>query len=178
MIQGGNNMKNIQITTHFFYALSKRMLLFLMLWIVLTKGDISSFWIGFPAVLFTSIISLMLIPPVFWNFTALLKFIPFYFMRSVVGGFDVMLRVFHPALPINPGLVEYKLRIQKGVQQDMIVNVVNLLPGTLSIELENNLLCIHVLDIGKNSKKEVSLIENHIHNIFNKNLRGNAYEKI
>ena len=89
-----------------------------------------------------------------------------------------MLRVFHPALPINPGLLEYKLRIPQGIQQDMIVNVLNLLPGTLSIKIENNLLLIHVLDIAKDIEKEVFLIENHIHNIFNKNLQGNAYEKI
>ncbi|WP_151900930.1 Na+/H+ antiporter subunit E [Sulfurimonas hydrogeniphila] len=173
-------MKNIQIGTRFLFVLSKRMFLFFIIWIILADGDISSLWIGVPAVLLSSIISLILVPPVFWNFTAFLKFIPFYLIRSLLGGFDVMLRVFHPALPINPGLLKYQLHLPKGVQQDMIVNVLNLLPGTLSVEIENNLLLIHVLDIGKNIKQEVLLIEDYINEIFSKktNTQGSSNEKI
>ncbi|UCN00879.1 Na+/H+ antiporter subunit E [Sulfurimonas sp. SWIR-19] len=162
------------------YILLKRVFLFLVIWLILTEGNPASFWIGIPAVLLSACISLVLLPPVFWNFTALLRFIPFYLIRSLLGGVDVMLRVFHPDLPINPGLVEYKLHIRKPIEQDMIVNVLNLLPGTLSVNIKNDLLLIHVLDIGKNIKKELALIEEYIHNIFSKKTatQGSVHETI
>ncbi len=162
------------------YILLKRVFLFLIIWIILTDADISSLWIGSVSILLASIISLWLNPPVFWNTAAFIKFIPFYFLRSLMGGVDVMLRVFHPALPINPGLVQYRLHIQKGIAQDMIVNILNLLPGTLCVDLKNDLLLIHVLDIDKNIQKEVSVIEEYIHNIFidQTDKKGRLNEKV
>ncbi|MDQ7068039.1 MAG: Na+/H+ antiporter subunit E [Sulfurimonas sp.] len=140
--------------------------MFLSIWLILVNGDVSSLWLGLPFVLIATIMSMTLNPPICWKFSAFLKFIPFYFKHSLMGGVDVMLRVFHPNLPINPGLIEYQLSIQKGLPQDMIANVLNLLPGTLSVELEDDLLYIHVLDIENDIKKEVQTIENYLNNIF------------
>ncbi|HIP54186.1 MAG TPA: hypothetical protein EYH11_01795 [Sulfurimonas autotrophica] len=173
-------MKNIQIGSHFFYFFFKRLLLFFIIWLVLTEANIASLWIGIPSVIFIAFISMTLNPPVSWSFTAFMKFILFYLFHAFAGGIDVMRRVFSPSLAINPGLLQYHLYIPKGVAQEMIVNVLNLLPGTLSVNLENNLLLIHVLDVEKNIAKEVALIEKYIHSIFNNKAqeKRTAYEKV
>lgn len=159
-------MKNTQLGIYFFYSFFKRLLLFFIIWMVLTDGNTASLWVGFPFIILSAIMSIIFSPPLYWNFMALMKFIPFYMFHALMGGFDVMSRVFAPTLAINPGLIKHHLYIPKGIQQDMIVNVLNLLPGTLSVDIENDLLLIHVLDISKNIPKEVSLIEDYINDIF------------
>lgn len=77
-----------------------------------------------------------------------------------------MWRVFHPALPINPDLVSYQLSLPEGFARDIMVDVISLLPGTLSVEVENSVLIIHVLNVENDIKKEVSLIESHLSQIF------------
>lgn len=169
-------MKKTRNKLHFFYSVSLRLFLFLIIWIVLTNGDMSSLWIGLPAAVLAAITSIKLIPPLEWNFNAFLKFIPFFFKHSLIGGVDVMWRVFHPTLPINPDLVRYRLSIAEGFAQDIMVDVISLLPGTLSVEVEDNVLIIHVLNVENDVQREVSLIEFHLSEIFCLNI-GNKGEK-
>ena len=163
-------MKRIQNNFHFFYSVSLRLSLFLIIWIVLTNGDVSSLWIGLPATVLAVVTSIKLIPPLKWNFNAFLKFIPFFFKHSLIGGFDVMWRVFHPTLPINPDIVRYRLRIAEGFAQDIMVDAISLLPGTLSVEVEDNVLIIHALNVENDIQREVSLIESHLSEIFYLNI--------
>lgn len=81
-----------------------------------------------------------------------------------------MWRVFHPTLPINPDLVRYRLRIEEGFAQDIMVDAISLLPGTLSVEVEDNVLIIHVLNVENDIQREVSLIESHLSEIFYLNI--------
>lgn len=159
-------MKKTQIKFHFFYSVSLRLLLFLILWTVLTNGDVSSLGIGLPAAVLAAVTSTRLIPPLKWNFKAFVQFIPFFFKYALIGGFDVMWRVFHPTLPINPDLVSYRLSLPEGFARDIMVDVISLLPGTLSVEVEDNVLIIHVLNVENDIEKEVSLIESRLSQIF------------
>lgn len=163
-------MKRIQNNFHFFYSVSLRLSLFLIIWIVITNGDVSSLWIGLPATVLAVVTSIKLIPPLKWKFNAFLKFIPLFFKHSLIGGFDVMWRVFHPTLPINPDLVRYRLRIEEGFAQDIMVDAISLLPGTLSVEVEDNVLIIHALNVENDIQREVSLIESHLSEIFYLNI--------
>ena len=169
-------MKKTQTKLHFFYSVSLRLLLFLIIWIVLTNGNMSSLWIGLPAAVVAAATSTTLIPPLKWNFNAFVKFIPFFFKYSLIGGLDVMWRAFHPTLPINPDLVRYRLSIPEGFAQDMMVDVISLLPGTLSVEVEDTVLSIHILNVENDIQRVVSLIESHLSEIFCLNI-GNKGEK-
>ena len=173
-------MKKTQTKLHFFYSVSLRSILFLIIWMVLTNGNMLSLWIGLPSTVVAAVTSMALIPPLKWNFNAFLKFIPFFFKHSLMGGFDVMWRVFHPTLPINPDLVRYRLSIPEGFAQDIMVDAISLLPGTLSVEVEDNVLSIHVLNVENDIQREVSLIESHLSEIFCLNIenKGEKNEKI
>lgn len=143
-----------------------RLMLFLLIWWALTDGTAASWWIGIPAVILALITSIALLPPVPINAFALVKFIPFFLSRSLLGGVDVAWRAFHPALPIDPDLIEYPIRLPAGLAQVFMANTVNLLPGTLSATLEQNTMKVHVLDRQKDFVAEIEAIENSMCLIF------------
>jgi len=122
-----------------------RTLLFSLLWWALTDGTAGSWWIGVPAVACTSIVSVALVPPVGLVWREVMGFIPFFLWYSLKGGVDVAWRAFHPRMPITPELIEYLLRLPQGLPQVMLVNIVSLLPGTLSADLDRRVLKVHVL---------------------------------
>jgi multicomponent Na+:H+ antiporter subunit E len=64
----------------------------------------------------------------------------------MAGSVDVAWRALHPRLPISPSLEEYALHLpSEGPARVFFANIVSLLPGTLSTELRNGSMMIHVL---------------------------------
>lgn len=143
-----------------------RSVLFSLIWWALTDADASSWWIGVPAVVLAVIASMALIAPVPLVWSAWFRFVPFFFIRSLMGGMDVAWRAFHPRLPIAPDLIEYPLRLPPGLAQVVIVNTVSLLPGTLSAELNRSVLKVHVLDRENDFITELVTIEQYVARMF------------
>lgn len=122
---------------------------YLLLWWVLTGGDRHSWIIGGLAVgLALRISATISAPQATLRFSAvgLLRFIPYFLVQSVRGGSDVARRAFSPRLPLNPALVHYPLQLPPGGARIFMLNTVSLLPGTLSADLTDNTLTIHLLD--------------------------------
>jgi len=140
--------------------------LFLLIWWVLTDGAPSSWWIGVPAVLLAVTVSVALIPPVPIVWFELLKFVPFFLLRSLLGGVDVARRAFQPNLPIAPDLIEYPLQLPPGLPLVLMTNIVNLLPGTLTAEFDQSVLKVHVLDRRKDFMTELEAVEQSVARIF------------
>ncbi len=153
-------------------TLAIRGVLFSLIWWALTDGDTSSWWIGAPAVVLSVMASMALIPPVPLVWSAWLRFAPFFFIRSLMGGVDVAWRALHPRLPIAPDLIEYPLNLPPGLAQVVMINMVSLLPGTLSAELDQRVLKVHVLDSRNDFKSELVAIEQHVARMFG--LSGNV----
>lgn len=160
------NTRQSQITGIGQWSLLSRGLLFALIWALLTDGASASWWIGVPAILLALFVSLYLMPPVRFSSLAFFRFIPFFIVHSVFGGVDVARRVFHPGLPIDPARLEYALSLPPGAARVFIASVVNLLPGTLSIEFEADVLVLHVLDGKRSSLEELQAVERLIAEIF------------
>ncbi|MEN8177828.1 MAG: Na+/H+ antiporter subunit E [Pseudomonadota bacterium] len=143
-----------------------RGLLFSIIWWVLSDGSASSWWIGVPAVLLAVIASIALVPPVRLAWVGFIRFVPFFFMHSLMGGADVAWRAFHPDLPIAPDLIEYPLRLPPGLPQVFMANTVSLLPGTLSAELDRGVLQVHVLDRRKDFLAGLEAVEQSVARVF------------
>lgn len=142
-----------------------RGLLFSFIWLILSEGAISSWWIGVPAVLLAVIASITIPPsPIVWHEVPGFAF--FFLMRSLVGGADVAWRALHPRMPIAPDLVEYPLRISPGLPQVFLANTVSLLPGTLSAELHQGVLTVHALDKEKDFIAELESAEQRVAKMF------------
>jgi multicomponent Na+:H+ antiporter subunit E len=140
--------------------------IFLLLWWLLTDGAASSWWIGIPAVLLALVISFSLALPTISLWSKLPGFLLFFFLHSLQGGMDVARRVFRRNMLIAPVLYEYTMRLPIGLPQVMMANSVGLLPGTLSVEIENNVLTVHVLDKHTDFKAELEAVERNIARMF------------
>jgi len=143
-----------------------RSLMFLLIWWVLTDGSAASWGIGLPAVLLAVISSSALLPPVHLSWLECIKFIPFFLRHSITGGLDVAWRAFHPRLPITPDLIEYPLRLPEGLPSVLMVNIVNLLPGTLSAALDQGLMKVHILDSTNDVTGELTSVEEKVARVF------------
>lgn len=148
------------------HSILSRGLLFALIWVTLTHGDPGSWWIGLPAILLATFASTALLPPGKFGWLAFLRFLPFFLIRSLLGGIDVAWRVFHPGLPIAPRFADYPLRLPPGLPQVFMASTTSLLPGTLSAELSNNCLKLHLLDGEKEFLPELIAIEEHVARLF------------
>ena len=143
-----------------------RLVLFALMWWILTDGAMDSWPIGLPAVLLATLLSVMLMPALSWSLRGILRFIPYFLWYSMRGGVDVARRAMHPRLPISPGLFDYRFRLPPGLSRVFMANTVSLLPGTLSVELDEEILRVHVLDETGAIDEELHMLENRLADIF------------
>lgn len=141
--------------------------LYALIWWILTDGALSSWWVGGPVVLLAVASGSALLVPVSFVWYEVLRFVPFFLWRSLLGGVDVAWRVMHPRLPIAPDLIEYPLQLPPGLPRVLMANIVSLLPGTLSAALNDTLLTVHVLDSRNDNRAELSAVEQGVARIFN-----------
>jgi multicomponent Na+:H+ antiporter subunit E len=125
---------------------ARRVALFAVLWWILSGGVLDSWMIGAPFVLLAAWLSLRLWaePPL--SLAGLARFIPWFAYQSVVGATDVAIRALQPRMPLHPGVVRHRLRLPPGASRVTLANVVSMLAGTLSADLEDDELVIHALD--------------------------------
>ena len=148
--------------------LISRIAILAFLWWVLAKGAYDSWQIGIPAVLSAVYVDYCLFKPQTnrWSLGGLIIFFLIFLKLSVTSGIDVVRRIYHPRLPLNPAMVEYPLRLTSEVARNLFVGTVSLLPGTLSAELGAHSLVVHVLDIDRPFKQELKLIEDRVAAVF------------
>lgn len=79
----------------------------------------------------------------------------FFLHRSLVGGAQVAWLALRPRMGLRPGLREIELLLPEGIGRVLLAQTLNLLPGTLSVELDANRLCLHVLDEAAPVEEEV-----------------------
>ena len=140
--------------------------LFGLVWWILANGAVESWQVGVPVVLVVTIVSMYLMPPLSWSLPGLIRFIPFFIVHSIRGGVDVAKRAFHPQRPIAPALFDYRFRLPPGYSRVFMANAVSLLPGTLSVQLSDEILHIHVLDEYGNFLEELKTLENQLASVF------------
>ena len=76
-----------------------------------------------------------------------------FFIELVKSNMDVTRRVLSPSLPINPGIVEVKTRLKSKYARMILANSITLTPGTLTVEIVDDSLFIHWIDVeAKNIK--------------------------
>ena len=149
-----------------FTSLVFRTALFALLWWILTEGATNSWLVGAPVVLLAVLASEVLLPGVSWSLPGAVRFVPFFLWHSLHGGVDVARRALHPRLPISPELFDYRWRLPPGLPRVFMANTVSLLPGTLSAELDDAHLRVHVLDETGAFTAELQVVEVHVARLF------------
>lgn len=142
------------------------------LWWILTDGAPASWIIGVPAVLATAWLSRKLWADPPFSLPGLARFVPYFAVQSLVGAVDVARRALAPGMPLYPGVVRHRLRLPRGVARVSLANVISMLAGTLSADIEGDVLVIHALDARNDLHAMVDDLEPRIAAVFNLPLDG------
>lgn len=143
-----------------------RLLVFALLWWILTDGASTSWLVGVPAVVLAGISSTLLMPPLRVSFIGAVKFALFFGWESLRGGIDVARRALHRRLPLAPGMVDHQLRTPRIDAHVSLANTVSLLPGTLAADLDDRVLHVHALDAGTEVRDSLERSEQQIATLF------------
>ena len=150
------------------------LLLFLsVFWILLTSLDRQE--------LIAGAVIVVLLTVVFWRNSGIFGEINFTFKSIGYGiayifvfiwalirsNLDVAFRVLNPRLPINPGIVKVKTKLNSKTGRLILANSITLTPGTLTVETKGDYFYIHWIDV---STQDMDLASHEIVSKFEKYL--------
>ena len=81
----------------------------------------------------------------------------FVFLWELIkSNFDIARRVVSPRLPINPGIIEAKTKIKSPMGKMILANSITLTPGTFTIDIDNDTLYIHSINIDEENLNKMT----------------------
>lgn len=80
-------------------------------------------------------------------FVFIFKFVPMFTYYCIKANIDVAYRVLHPKMPIKPGIVKIKTNLKSPVALTWLANSITLTPGTLTVDLIDDHLYIHWINV-------------------------------
>lgn len=141
------------------------LLIGLALWLVLTGGRLPgpvgiasvalALWAGL------AFGSLQMYP---WRPWQVLAFLAHFLRGSALGGIDVAMRALRPGQHIDPCFVEYRLNVPPGQPRTLLVSAISLMPGTLTAELREDSLLVHLLS--PQMSAEIEALEYRVSQLF------------
>jgi multicomponent Na+:H+ antiporter subunit E len=72
-----------------------------------------------------------------------LGYFPFYLKELFKSNLSLAAVVLSPALPLNPGIVKVRTKLQSRMGRMLLANSITLTPGTLTVELDGEWLYVH-----------------------------------
>jgi multicomponent Na+:H+ antiporter subunit E len=76
--------------------------------------------------------------------------------ECIKANFDVAYRVLHPAMPIKPGIVRVKTDLQSDFAKTMLANSITMTPGTISVDVIDDILYVHWIYVSSTDPKVYS----------------------
>jgi multicomponent Na+:H+ antiporter subunit E len=137
-------------------------------WYTLSGGAPNSWFIGGPVIVIVAAavgrwrpepahsVQWLAVPP----------FVAFFLSRSLVAGVDVARRTLSPVMPLSPSVVMYHTRLPAGAPRVLLAGTISLLPGSLSVSMNEERLAVHVLDRMMDTAGDLSQVEQRIAAIF------------
>lgn len=145
-----------------------RTLVLALLWVGLGGADWRSWLVGAPAVALAAWAGARLAPKQSWRLSwpGVFRFFLFFLAASLRGGSDVARRAFRPRMQLNPGVVSYAMRLPAGVPRWLFCGVISLLPGTAVVDIGEQEISVHVLDIEPRAQGGLSVLEERVAAVF------------
>ncbi len=86
-------------------------------------------------------------------------YLPVFIWKLILANFDIARRVLSPRIPLNPGIVKIPTALKGDFGKLTLANSITLTPGTLSIDIEDDYLFVHTVDVkGHNEVENQKLI--------------------
>jgi len=128
-------------------------LILMLLWVLLTPRDMQELWAGLAVSALVVLFTLGMEPvlgDIRWTPKALvfsLAYLGVFLKELIISNLDVARRVVDPKLPIKPGIVKVKTRLNSKIAKTILANSITLTPGTLTVDVQDNYLFIHWIEI-------------------------------
>jgi multicomponent Na+:H+ antiporter subunit E len=139
-----------------------------VVWFGLNGADLRSWLIGLPAVVGAAVL-VARSPrgrPLNLRWAGLPPFGLFFVRKSVIGGWDVARRVLGFRLRIAPGTVFFETSLPPGPARVLFLNVISLLPGTLTAAVDGDAVTVHTLDVHADLEPELRELERRVAGLF------------
>lgn len=68
------------------------------------------------------------------------------FWQIIVSGFHVVSIIIRPSMPIRPAMLSFRADLPSSHAKAILGNSITLTPGTLTIDIEEDLFTVHALD--------------------------------
>ena len=96
----------------------------------------------------------------------ILLYLPWLFVKIVQSSLHVSKLILHPALPIEPRLINVEANLGHHAAVVLLGNSITLTPGTITAEVDRNKLIVHALDEASGEDVTQKSIESKIAGIF------------
>ena len=83
-------------------------------------------------------------------------YIVVFLWEMLKSNIDVARRVLTPSLPINPGVVQVKTKLETPLAKLVLANSITLTPGTLTMDVKGDSLFIHWIDVKAENIQEAT----------------------
>ena len=81
-------------------------------------------------------------------------YVPVFIYQLVLSNIDVARRVLSPRIPLNPGFVKIKTDLKGDFAKLALANSITLTPGTLSIDVKDDAIYVHTVDVKGKTPEE------------------------
>ncbi len=120
--------------------------LYLFLWVILSGGKIEFFPLVFIVLMSFLTPFIFQLNYHFISLKASARLLGFFFYYSFKGGIQVALFALKPKLDLQPFVYEHSLKSHNEFSASMLANIYSLMPGTVSIGYDKEILALHILD--------------------------------
>lgn len=137
-------------------------------WLLLTHGDPASLVIAVPVIAAALYAAQRLCQAraSTMSVAGVLRFVPFFLVESLRGGWNVAVATLSPRMPVEPAMMDYSIGLDDERSMLLFANCVSLLPGTLAADLDGRRLKVHVLRDAATARVELTRLEGYIAHIF------------
>jgi len=129
-------------------------IIFFLLWIILNERvtpEIVWFGLGISALLYLFVVKFMdYSPKKEWaavrKIPKALKYAFNLLLEIVKANVGVMHFILSPKYEVEPQLIYFKTDLKNELERVVLANSITLTPGTITVSMEDNLMCVHCLD--------------------------------
>ncbi|MFH1415274.1 MAG: Na+/H+ antiporter subunit E [Elusimicrobiota bacterium] len=83
-------------------------------------------------------------------------YIPVLAYHMVLANLDVLYRVIHPDMPINPGIVKIRTELTSPLAKTVLCNSITLTPGTLSVDISGDIIYVHWINVQEGDLSDIT----------------------
>jgi len=87
---------------------------------------------------------------------ATVQYFVYFLLELIKANIELARIVLSPSLPINPGIVKVRTRLKSPMGRLLLANSITLTPGTLTVELSDEWLYVHWVNLDADDIDEAS----------------------